>query len=58
MVSCFIGNNCKGKGMFLIVTKNIICYQKEKNKEENVNEIRQIQMKTKKKNKQILNSIP
>ena len=41
----FIDSNCKGKAMFLIVTKNIIWYQKEKNEEESVNEIRQIQMK-------------
>ena len=38
----FIDSNCKGKVMFLIVTKNIILYQKEKNEEENVNEIIQI----------------
>lgn len=38
----FTDDNWKGKGMFLIRTKNIICYQRGQIKEENVNEIKQI----------------
>ena len=51
----FIDSNCKGKVMFLIVTKNIVWYQKQKNEEENVHEIIEIQMKTKRNKKRMLN---